>query len=576
MLGAIWGLLFAAGVEIALAPDQPAPLVYADEPFIVEMRPSENQTIRVLIEAVDSVSGETHTHTTAPLSLIKDTPYWLALDDFPPDRGHYVIRVAEDNDDGTALGEGTIVKVDRPPTVGASRFVLDVADSGMGVTAVARAGGVTRLSAPVGLAKPLSNDGFTVEARLTEGVPFSDVTTVADWYAEGAADPEGLRETLSAMATAHPGRMPWINLTCTDDLDMAATAVDSVSPRWRIAYADPLSNEYITSLRARAERLGWEHSRWSVSIGHEDPVDWIRAVVRGLYHDCEVLEISADTLWDGQVFVRPFIYCASLTHFIDELVEPIGPMALGDQIEAYLFDTADGWCIAAWAMGDEEIDAALPTNDVRIISATQAVRATHTDNEGNTRVTLSSIPLFIFGDDPAVRAEAAGARAILEAQHLLAMDGIDTLLPDTAVRAITIVDSDEGPVMPRREFLLLLQEFMSLEAQMTQDAAQADRVVPIMAGLTRLVRALCALDQDRGEIFLTPHLTRQDRIKTFQAQYITGGPDDTTNRRGAALNEEIRRLNGLVRAVAARGYTIEADGLAALAEWRARSLNVVD
>ena len=569
LLGALCGLFLAAEIEVAIAPDQPIPLVYADEPLVVELHPAENLGASIRIEARDTITNEVSMRDADNLTLIKDTPYWIALENFPYARGHYAIEVYLDGEEDVLLGEGTIAKVDRRPVRPTSMFILNVDEAAPGIELAAHAAGIGRVSVSPARAALFSNNGFSVEGRIKSSGPQLTTSDAEGWIALGADDPEGLGEAIATVRDADNGAAPWIGLTCTDDLDSAATAVKSMAPRWRVAHVDPMTDIYLESLRDRGERLGWERPTWSIEIAQRDPAAWLQALFTGFANGAQVVEISADSLWNGEHFEAPFVTCAALAHIIDVVKEPIGPVPLGEGITAHLFDTSNGWCIAAWS--SEDAEAILPGESVRVRDALGAESDVEAGDDGMIHVPVGAMPKLIFGDGLTVRTMAAGAKAVAEAQALLATDNLDTMLSDNAVRAITIADSEDGPAVPRREFLLLLQDFARLEQRIATGELSEDVAVPVLAALTRFVRALCALEEDRGEIFLTPYLTRLERSSTFQAQYLTRG---MVTRRGEVLNEEVRRLSALVRQVAARGYTTEAAGLGALAEWRARSLEL--
>ena len=199
ILGALCGLILAAEIEIAIAPDQPIPLVYADEPLVVELRPSENLGAAIRIEARDTLTGDIESREVNGLALIKETPYWIALDDFPRERGHYEMQVYLDGEEDVLLGEGIVAKVERRPNRSATKFILNVENAAVGIELAARAAGIGRVSASPARAAILANAGFAVEGRISSSGSHLTSSDVEEWIALGADDPEGLTAAIGAI-----------------------------------------------------------------------------------------------------------------------------------------------------------------------------------------------------------------------------------------------------------------------------------------------------------------------------------------------------------------------------------------
>jgi hypothetical protein len=94
-----------------------------------------------------------------------------------------------------------------------------------------------------------------------------------------------------------------------------------------------------------------------------------------------------------------------------------------------------------------------------------------------------------------------------------------------------------------------------------------------LARLARLARTLCQLEAVIGVSFLEPLQDTLARCKEFQSMYLTGvTATPQARQRGDRLVAEVRRLMDEAEALAQLDRRIEADAVAALAEWRARGL----
>src|SRR5690606_1315463 len=97
--------------------------------------------------------------------------------------------------------------------------------------------------------------------------------------------------------------------------------------------------------------------------------------------------------------------------------------------------------------------------------------------------------------------------------------------------------------------------------------------VAALSHLADLARTLCRLEGAREASFLEPLADTLARCEEYQSLYLTGVTTTPQARlRGDWLVQEVRRLMDEAETLAAANAKIEADAVAALAEWRARGL----
>ena len=85
--------LFCAGqIQVTLAPDQPVPAVYIDEPLVVEFRSPVDTTCTVDFKVY--VPGQNaHRISLTNIRLAAGRPRWVTIDTLPPFYGPHSVRV---------------------------------------------------------------------------------------------------------------------------------------------------------------------------------------------------------------------------------------------------------------------------------------------------------------------------------------------------------------------------------------------------------------------------------------------------------------------------------------------------
>jgi len=118
-----------------------------------------------------------------------------------------------------------------------------------------------------------------------------------------------------------------------------------------------------------------------------------------------------------------------------------------------------------------------------------------------------------------------------------------------------------------------LKLFPRLEELWHTGAVSRSVAAPAMATLSRLARALCVIEQEKGEPFVEPLQKTLANCGQFQSLYLTSSAGASGAReRPEWLMDEVGRLMAQAERLAAEGRPIEAGGVATLAEWRARGL----
>jgi LysM repeat protein len=121
----------------------------------------------------------------------------------------------------------------------------------------------------------------------------------------------------------------------------------------------------------------------------------------------------------------------------------------------------------------------------------------------------------------------------------------------------------------RAAFLALLRFFPLIEMQWHAGLIPEGVATAAIADLAGLARALCFNQAVTGEPFLAPLRNCLDKCEEYRALYLTGSE---ARPRGDWLLDEVLRLMNEAESLMQSGRPIEANAVAALAEWRARAL----
>ena len=105
--------VLGAAVEIDLAPDQPMPYVYVDDPLIVELRADEDAEATVSVSVQAGHLQEPTEAMLGPFLLRGQGARWCAVRDIPHGRGFYTARVRVALDDAVSERTGHFCRIDR-------------------------------------------------------------------------------------------------------------------------------------------------------------------------------------------------------------------------------------------------------------------------------------------------------------------------------------------------------------------------------------------------------------------------------------------------------------------------------
>jgi hypothetical protein len=572
MTAAAWSL---TTVEIQLAPDQALPYVYVDEPLVIEFLADEDVLVAPRL-TIECPSQTPVIVTMNKIQLRTGKARWEAVPALPTDRGRYTIHIEISETDPPMTISKTVCRIDRPFAGSVSALVLDVSRFSPTATHLASAASLNTLALDgsaenfPGQAAEATQAGYTIIAR---GQSVTDMAAVARWELDGSAPPaqiakqrEGLRQegsrALMSVAIDEPATVT----------QLLTSGLGAIATQWVIS--DPKTE--LAAYRLASEKSGYENFRWYSALSADSPATGpaiFEQIASALSRGARQVRIDQSQLThEGELTAAFPAICAYGP--LMEGASPIGRLNL-DTAACYVFRRGRAW-IAIVCPRDATTTTTLPLGAAATLSAFDVFNnplPLPPFETGSITLPPSDQPYIITGEGGSLLLQSAQSQAQEESAKLLAMAITTSHMTPAAIQALKMISSGGDTTIGRREFLVLLQQFPPLEEAWCSGTIARRDAIPLIASLARLMQHLSTVEQEIGETFLDPLQDRLARCQELQALYITGLTSATTSHeRGDGLLAAITRLTTQAVTLESEGRSTEAAGVAALAEWRARSL----
>ncbi|MFO7774277.1 MAG: hypothetical protein R6W89_00625 [Candidatus Hydrogenedentota bacterium] len=598
VLGVILGA--TAAVDVQLAPDQPLPFVFSDEPLVIELVSDETVEAELHV-AIHSDTYPTSRNDLGAVELRSARPKWVTVKDFPAPRGRFEAEIAlVDGEEELASASREFFRVDRP-------LAPTAASLGIGLSTATRQQFMAARSIPVHSLR-LSMTASQLDERLEyarkAGVPATLAVTT-----DGVSP-----EDIEGLAANHAESIRRWDIPADTDLDRFSELVDAirrgggrtpiaavvsetaeVGPVLRngagrhisglvIERSAPHRND-LRAFRSAAEEAGFEQMQLnavdSVLLGdggNEDErpsgPELVRQLLLNISVGVELTHLNAPALYEEGQFIDAYAYLSALVHRLEGAAY-IGEWGTNHPVYALVFRRGNGWLLTIWSAEGEQ-EAELELGDVSGLAYYDG----HNNplpapavEEGVVTLTARPEPHYITGEEGNVFGPAAANVVREEAQAFLDSEEVVERLSEEFVELVETFLEYNGGHPERLQFFSLLRAFPYLEEQWQSGNLERRIAAPAIAGLHRLARALCVLEEEAGEPFIEPLQELLDRTSEHQSRYLTSADSGADMHiRGNWLLHEVTRLTNEARDLAAKDRDIEAAAVAALAEWRARSL----
>lgn len=588
-------LLAAPVVEIDLAPDQPLPFIYVDDPLIVEIKSDRDAKAAVSIRVQASHLDRVHDSSFTELPLRVPGSHWLAIKELPPVRGFYTAALKVEIDDAVIEKTAVFSRIDRragavtPPVfaynLGNGEHAV-IALNAVAVNTLRFDGGHPESAQRVAEARAA---GFDIVIALDAGAldaPAEVAAHLAKTLCPGMRrwelDPRGDTAILTAMAGAirDAGCKDPIALVAPDPATFARMLEHGAGGLLRRALLQgDTSPDAMNAMFRVAERAGYE--AWQINAldtappPESSPGLWItRRIIENLAAG------AGQTGCDSALLRQPgendtLAYISGLAHRFNDFTYA-GSLPMQNNGKAFLFRKGVQWLLVAWP-GDNPGESAINVGnaaDLRLTDPFNNPLSLPTPENGAINLPLDKLPLiYLSGNQGDLLGQVARHEAIRTVSTFQNDADFQQYLPAELIQLAAAIGQNPSGEGARDNFLALLQFLPVLEMQWHAGQIPKNTAVPAIATLARLARALCTIEQDSGDSFVQPLSDTLAKCSEYQSLYLTGSTGTSlAAERGDWLLNEVRRLMDEAEALSAAGAAIEGNAVASLAEWRARQL----
>lgn len=586
-------LCLAATVKVDVAPDQPLPFVYVDDPLIVELQ-SDTEARADLTLEVAATQHATPFIFEKPNLLLRATDVrWCAFKDLPEERGFYTATVKVALGDDVQTTTHPFCRIDRLGRTASLPVCAQLATDPLAQLALGSVAVRTlRMEAAdanaVTEASRLKEAGFRLVIVVRPGLLEMDPdrikalsSAVCDVVQRWEVDPAGdaaalirLSEAIRAAECSAPVAVVAENAKVLDDLMKAGAGGYAREAVLLSDAPDPLE---VAAARRAIEQAGYED--WRIHVlgrglppeAGADPGALIKQILVNFTSGVAETGFDAALVYDG----TPHEPMA----FLNGLVGRLSDTRFGGWLEikdvvAPLFRSGATWFLPIWAEKDTEVS--LDIGEVSAMRLTDAlgnpIRLPEYDS-GTIALTVGPSPLYLTGVRGNLPGQAARARARALAGRIAKSDTFKEHLPEGVLALAAAIAKAPGGDASREQFFALIRQLPELERRWHEGDLPRGVAVPAIAQISRLARSLCTVEEYRGEPFLEPLQEMLAHCEEFQSLYLTSSVGTSeAHVRGDWLLNEVRRLMDEASHLAASDRRIEASAVAALAEWRARGL----
>lgn len=586
-------------IDVSLAPDQPVPHVYMEDPLILELVADADATVGVRL-SVRPVNGAGSTEPEAvdlgSAGLRARGVHWRPIEGVATKRGHYAATVRLRSGDAEREEELVFCRIDRPNESLMLPVGVRHADTtGEELRAMA-AVGVRRITVPADDPDAAARieaalaEGFRVSvyfppgdaseaATLATTLAAAHVGELACWEIDGRLGADGLRQVASAVRNAGGLAPVAVIVRSPDELLDLFSANGGRHANVVIVEHDAPDEAVLQDYRTVTEASGYEreplHVRGrGVQAGDDEGARLIQQLIRNAANEVVQTEIGPSLVYRDGAFGSGYVMLAAYARRLDRAVY-IGELSVGPGGRAHVFRIDDAWCVVFWGR-DGGASITVDTGDATDVALSDVYNnplSPPASNDGSVRLEAAPTPAYLFGRGGSVLGDAARRAAKEAAETFLENREVTEDLPSDLAGIVSKIARNDGARLDRPEFFQLVRAFPYIERQWHAGRLPQASAVSAMAGLARLTRLLCVVEQESGEKFIEPLQDTLGRCSQFESLYLTQSRATNGQKaRGDWLLSEVDRLVAEAQALDRIGRGIEANAVATMAEWRARSL----
>ena len=577
----------AAGLEADVAPDQPLRYVYVDEPVIIELRADEAIDTAVQLSVESPALESSQTYTLPKRSFPAGSTYWWPVEKVPEARGFYKAHLTAD-----ALGDWsadlTFCRIDRPggsfplplcvgldeadPRVFLALDALSlerVRIAGGGEEAYALADAVRSHGAELIVLLPAEDTAAAAANAKAWAERFGDGVLRWDLRAPFAAGAARVAGTLKD--TGVPGDIA----LAVPDVEALTTLLEAGGVQGvsgvvlESGDTDPAAIERARALLARAGLESWQiHARLPAALSAHDAFP--RALVAHYAAGADSVLIDNEQLLNPDP-APAFAYLNGLDD-VFRMHQFAGPVPVGKGNTALLFREGAAWQIALWSTGKEAENVRLNLGEATALTLQDAMRndlPAPALEEGAAVLAPRAMVRVLTGKGGSLLLDVAEARAASLAGRFAQDRTYNAELWPELMEHVGAVAARASNRRDRERFLTLLRFLPRIETARNAGSIPAETAFAASADLMAIMRALCVVQESTGERFHAPLPERLASCKEAGRVFLSAAE---VAPRITAMVQEVNMLAAQAQRLHDDGRLVEADAVAALAEWRARAI----
>ena len=594
-----------ASVEVHLAPDQPLPYVYIDDPLILEFSAVEDGSLSAHIEIIAAHRPDQAIEIQLPpIPIRAHGSRWHAVEDLPAERGFYTATITVTMNGETMVTTQEFCRVDRNANNKLSMVYAHALEPGTKTVPALNNAAIRGIR--LELVDPdiehriqsASVQGFDVIIHVDCKVldsPESIVNQIAERFcleitrwevtlADELSMLEKIVQTLRASGCTAP-----IALTVRDVTHLQSLLSQGVGLYVRdvVLLNDAPDRETIRTVQRTVQDAGYE--TWRIHVSGHGIADGsasgsgprlIQQLLMNISAGVTSTGINASLIYDSGLG-ESLVYLNALAQKLHRS-QYVGQAINEDSVYAPVYRRGNRWFVPVWSTGSPR-NIVLTVGDAHQVNLTDALNNPLdmlTADAGRLTVQVSQTPVYLSGEGGDVIMSASRNEAGYRANKILTLNSElesahEVSLLNLEIRdIISRIARDSNDDLQRADFLMLLRGFPELEQRWHRGELPQAFSVPALAGLAQLARALCTLEHQRETPFLEPLQDTLARCEEYQSLYLTSSTaaGNVGMQRGDWLLREVRRLMDEVEELMLEGSKEEATAVANLAEWRARGL----
>lgn len=576
-------------VAVRIAPDQPATFTYADEPLVVEFASPEPITFHAAVSFTRQGSRAVTTVDLGPVTVNESGRVWQTVPNAPQLRGWFAVDFALTVDAGERRIHTAFCRIDRPAEASWQRlrYAADPAAPAAISAGIAANLGAAELELPAAAYPFAEARRYNVAAalRMTSSSPAiieSAPSAPRWWLAPAPVFAEARRIAQRQTPTSHVAAMGDASAATA----LLETAPETAPQSWLVTDVEAMA------VRRAAERAGHEGLALQIALtmkttepssseatSEVDPANFLAPFLDAWALFPNRIVVAHNALF-GTAIKSNFARVAALARVLAD-ARYIGPLPTGDAaVHGAMFllggetEVAD-WVVVAEATAADAVAFAWPrewADKIALRDGYNNPLPSPAEQEGARAIEIGPQGLFLFGVGGRLPLLASHASVTAAARDIVADEAILAALPAPTQEAVKTIAEASADDSVREAYFVLMRSLPELERESRAGAIAQSDAVPAAAAVARLARLQAPWAQEKGEEFLEPLSETLARAAEFKSRYLTGGGAAGATPRSDWLAGEVSRLVSVARALAKEDRPIEADAVAALAEWRARSL----